>query len=892
MIGQTISHYRILERIGAGGMGVVYKAEDLELGRPVAIKLLPPELAEDEAAKERFQHEARTASALDHANICTIYEAGETDDGRLFLAMAYYRGRTLKQRIAAGPIPLGEAIDILAQVARGLERAHAAGVFHRDIKPANVIITEHGEAKILDFGLAKLAEGAQRTRSGTTVGTPAYMSPEQVQGDDVDGRTDLWSLGVVAYEMLAGRPPFRGANESAIIYSILHEEPDSLAEQRPDVPPPLREVVTRALVKDPEERIESARAFLRRLRPLLGDTPTEAIEVSPSEHPTRTAPHRAEPAVKRRIPWAVTLVAAVAVAAVLLLVWRRQEESPPAAVPPATPAAEAADVVTVFPFTFRGNPDYAYLGDGLVDLLSTKLDGAGDIRASDPHAVLSRVERDAARSGGLEAFERIAESFSATYFVTGEILEAGGRLHISASLYQPGARRPATTHTVEGPAEDVFQLVDELAAELLAEQIQAPSVRVFSTAAMTTESLPALRSYLKAESELRRGEFTKALESYQKTVALDPEFALAWYRLSVAAEWSTQNMLVGPAVAKALEHADRLSAHDRDLLEARLANRAGDPERAEQIYRSILGRHPEDVEAWIQMGEILSHYGFMTGRSLTASREAFERVIHLEPSFVGGWWHLARVAAVENRPEEVDRIVRRILEMNPEGERALELEVLRAVVLEDEAELASLIEELRRVEDHVVLTAAWSLEMTQVDPAAAIRVAEVLTEPRRSDEARAIGHEVLAWLELCRGRLRAAFEHLDAAGEISIARRLESETLVRLRPWVPTDEAELRGLRARLEAWDASAVPPSTNPSNFFSQHNGLHPLLRTYLLELVEARLTAETGAVGAPQAERQRTATLLRDAARDLDADLAGKLAGFLPHSVELYRAYLAGD
>ena len=884
MIGTTISQYRILERIGAGGMGVVYKAEDLELGRTVAIKILPPELAEDEAAKERFKHEARTASSLDHANVCTIYQAGETEDGQIFLAMAFYEGETLRQRIARGRLPTGEAIEITAQIAHGLSRAHAAGIFHRDIKPANIIITEHGEAKILDFGLARLAEGARLTREGTTVGTPAYMAPEQVRGEETDGRADVWSLGVVLFEMLTGELPFKGGAESAVIYAILNDLPTEIGELRPDLPEAVRTTVERALTKDPGERLRSAAEVLAALHPVRGDTPTEAF-LTP-ETPTAAMPASPDTVPRPRRGRALALALAVLVV-VLGGAWLYRSSRPVSTTPARenVPAVSEGEVVTILPFTFRGSPEFAYLGDGIVDLLGTKLDGAGDLRTSDPHAVLSLVQREDARGTDPAKARQVAGQFGATYFITGEILEASGSLHISASLYEHGETEPVAAHSVEGPAEELFGLVDRIAGSLLAEQIQAPSVKVFSTAAMTTESLPALKSYLRAENELRRGEFTKALGSYQETVELDPEFALAWYRLSVAAEWSTRNELVQPAVAKALEFGDRLSAHDRDLLEARLANRSGDPERAEQIYRSILGRYPDDVEAWVQMSEILSHYGYMTGRSMVQSREALEKVIHYEPGFVGSWWHLARVAAVEGKTEEVDEIVRRIVEMNPEGERSLEVEALRAVVLGEEDTFAGILEQLEDVEDHVVLLTAWGLAMTSADPHHAIEISRILTHPRRSGETRAVGHVYVAWLEISRGRLEEALRHLGLAGDASAPRRFEHEPLMRLLPWLPSQERPLLELRAELEAWNAAAEPPSVNPTNFIAMHDPLHELLRAYLMALIDRRL----GSV-APDGDVESAA--LAEIAETLPDGIPRRLAEFLQHSLRAERLRRAGD
>ncbi len=215
MIGKTISHYKILEKLGGGGMGVVYKAQDIKLKRTVALKFLPPELTREEEAKERFVHEAQSASALQHNNICTIHDIDDTDDGQMFICMDYYDGETLKKKIERGPLSVEEAIDITTQIARGLERAHEQKIVHRDIKPANLMVTSDGVVKIVDFGLAKLAGKTTVTKTGTTVGTVAYMSPEQARGEAVDHRTDIWALGVVLYEMLTGQLPFKGDYEQA-----------------------------------------------------------------------------------------------------------------------------------------------------------------------------------------------------------------------------------------------------------------------------------------------------------------------------------------------------------------------------------------------------------------------------------------------------------------------------------------------------------------------------------------------------------------------------------------------------------------------------------------------------------------------------------------------------
>jgi len=258
MIGKVVSHYKILEHLGGGGMGVVYKAEDTRLKRTVALKFLPPTLTTDPEAKERFVHEAQAASSLDHPNICNIHEIGETDDGQLFIAMACYDGETLKKNIERGPLKIEEAIDIAIQVAHGLAKAHEHGIIHRDIKPANIMITSDGLGKIVDFGLAKLSGQTMLTKTGSTVGTAAYMSPEQARGETADHRTDIWAIGVVLYEMLTGRHPFAGEYESAVTYRILNEDPEFVSKIRPEVPARLDHIIERAIAKDPAQRYQTA----------------------------------------------------------------------------------------------------------------------------------------------------------------------------------------------------------------------------------------------------------------------------------------------------------------------------------------------------------------------------------------------------------------------------------------------------------------------------------------------------------------------------------------------------------------------------------------------------------------------------------------------------------
>jgi len=303
--GATFSHYKILEKVGSGGMGIVFKARDLSLDRLVALKFLPPHLVGKEEARKRFMHEARAASALDHPNVGTVYEIGETTDGHLYIAMGFYEGPDLKERIAAGRVDAPRAIDLAIQIAEGLARAHKQGIIHRDIKPSNIILTEDGVAKIVDFGLAKLSDAARITRTGETTGTPAYMSPEQVRCEEVDGRSDIFSLGIVLYEMLTGRPPFKGENQAAITHSILSDRPAPPSSLDPGIPAALDEIVGKALEKRPDGRYQSADDMLADLKAVRG---------------ALAAGGEVRLAARRPPIWRSAAIAVISIAAVVLLI--------------------------------------------------------------------------------------------------------------------------------------------------------------------------------------------------------------------------------------------------------------------------------------------------------------------------------------------------------------------------------------------------------------------------------------------------------------------------------------------------------------------------------------------------------------------------------------------
>ncbi len=323
MVGQTISHYRIVEKLGEGGMGVVYKAEDLNLERPVALKFLAPHLVSDEEGRKRFIREAKAAAALDHPNICTVHEIGEAD-GRIFIAMAFLEGHPLRKRIAQGPLKLKEALPIAIQIAEGLEAAHARGIVHRDMKPDNVMLIQgtRGIVKLLDFGLAQLSGGSKLTHEGSTLGTVLYMSPEQAQAADVDHRTDIWSLGVVLYEMVCGQTPFQGEFDQAVVYSLINEQPEPLTAVRTGVPKELERIVNKCLAKVPAGRYQHADELLVDLREL-------------QKEPSNLSQTRAMPASASRpsrAPWYIGAAAAAALSLATAVFWPRVS-GPPATEP-------------------------------------------------------------------------------------------------------------------------------------------------------------------------------------------------------------------------------------------------------------------------------------------------------------------------------------------------------------------------------------------------------------------------------------------------------------------------------------------------------------------------------------------------------------------------------
>jgi tetratricopeptide (TPR) repeat protein/predicted Ser/Thr protein kinase len=624
MIGQTISHYRILEKLGAGGMGVVYKAQDTRLDRAVALKFLPENLSNESVALERFRREAHAASALNHSNICTIYDIGE-QDSRPFLAMEFIEGQTLRQHIHGQPLKLEELLNLGMQIADALDAAHARGIIHRDIKPANIFVTPRGQAKVLDFGLAKLVprgiigsealdsshSGAEEGVSivGLITGTPSYMSPEQIRGDDLDTRTDLFALGLLLYEMATGRQAFSGNTGGAIIEAILSRAPAPARSVNPEIPPELEEIIDRALEKDPNKRWQSATEIRGALQQLKRDTETG-----------HTVAVRA-PAMAQlwRYRWMAMAGGAVAVIGLAAGAWLYNTRR--------AHALNETDTVVLADFSNKTGD--AVFEDALRQGLAVQLEQSPFLSLISEQRIqqtLRLMGRPADTKLTPEVARDLCQRAGSKAYLSGTISSLGSQyvIGIKAVQCQTGDTL-VQEQTTANSKEQVLGALSEAATKLrgkLGESLRTVQNLDTPIEQATTPSLEALEAYsLGRKTMMGQGEYTAAVPLFLRAIGLDPRFAMAYASLGTTYHNLGEKNLSAENTKKAFDLRARVSEREKFYIESHYHHFVtGDLEKARQVYELWARTYPREEVPPNNLGTIYQSLG-QYDKALGAFRE-------------------------------------------------------------------------------------------------------------------------------------------------------------------------------------------------------------------------------------------------------------------------------
>ena len=669
-IGQTISHYRIVEKLGGGGMGVVYKAEDIKLRRFVALKFLPEDLAKDDLALERFQREAQAASALNHPNICTIYEIDEYE-GRRFIAMEFLDGQTLKHHIAGRPLEIESLLDWSTQIAEGLDAAHSAGIIHRDIKPANLFVTSRGHAKILDFGLAKLApvgqkvaEGATQsgrgaadeqllTSPGTSIGTVTYMSPEQVRGGDLDKRTDLFSLGSVLYEMGTGAMAFSGTTSGVIFEAILNRPPVPPLRLNPALPAGFEQVVNKALEKDRKMRYQSAADMGADLRRLKRETESSRVVVP------RDVVEASAGFSSKSNRWG--MYAGGALVALLLTAgafWYQKHSASDATAVAVKPS------VAVLPLkNLSTDADSVYFSDGMTDEITTKLSKIQGIDVA-PRSTAAAVKDEDQNAGAL------GRQLGVRYLLEGTVRKSGDQVRINVHLIDSTTGFQVWADDFTGQMKDVFSLQEQTALKIaqalnlnLSPQETKAIQQRYTQNPQAYEAYLAGKGLLEVETPER---FEAARTNFEQALKFDPNYAPALAGLSHVESLYYRDLATDPSrLQKAEEYARRAIAVDPNLPEAHVAlgqtyGLKYDYSAAVAELREAIRLEPDNSLAWDLLSWALA---YEQPPEALESEKAAREALRLEPNSAASQYHLGRALIFQGRYDEAGAAFRRAKEI-------------------------------------------------------------------------------------------------------------------------------------------------------------------------------------------------------------------------------------
>jgi len=533
MIGKTISHYKILGKLGEGGMGVVYKAEDTKLKRIVALKFLPPEFTRDKDAKERFFVEAQAAAALSHSNIVTVHEVDEYEN-QIYIATEYIEGQNLKDKIESGPLQIEESLKIAIQIAEGLQEAHEKGIVHRDIKGANIMVTEKNQVKIMDFGLAKLKGKSKLTKAGTTVGTASYMSPEQSMGKKVDHRTDIWSLGVVLYEMITGQLPFKGDYEQAVVYSILNEEPEPVTAIRTGIPQELERIINKTLVKDPSGRFQHADEFITDMQHLKKE-----LELKRSKSKVDIMPEPDSKRSKRIKQYAVLVAILIIIVATYFIVTKILPKEETEFKKKAESKWENS--IAVLPFVdLSPEKDQEYFCDGMTEQIISNLTRLKKLKVIARTSVMKFKNTN-------KTIPQIGSELNTAYVLEGSLRKAANQIRITAQLInvKDGFHLWSDDYTRE--LKNIFDIQDDISGKIGNALLEKLSIK--ETTAIKTKrpaNLEAYNYYLRGlhyhekkywqeiyiSKEKAQKIFNIAEQMFKKAIELDPDYALSYAGLA------------------------------------------------------------------------------------------------------------------------------------------------------------------------------------------------------------------------------------------------------------------------------------------------------------------------------------------------------------------------